>query len=143
MTDSFPVQGADLALKTRVQCFVAAVSIWLLAALSFAILQSRPSALAIVPIAIVLFYASRIQYFTQSVQLVWPVLLLAGSVLCFIGVMQSMNYGRMDNEPDVQHISLRLAFFAVGLFLHAAAFWFVATESRASDHPSGARAERI
>jgi hypothetical protein len=143
MNNFSPVTCADSAGKTRVHCFTVAIALWLIAALGFAFVESRPSALAIVPIAIVLFYASRIQKFTQSVQLVWPVLLLAGSVLCFIGVMQSMNYGRMENEPDVQHVSFRLAFFAVGLLLHAAAFWFVATESRASDHPSGTRATRI
>lgn len=123
--------------------FTASAALWLLVALAFVVVELRPSALAIVPIALILMGAARIHRFKQSVQLVWPVLLLPGAVLCFIGLMQSMNYGRMENEPDVQFLSLRLAFFVVGLVLHGVAFFYVATESRASDHPSGTRATRI
>jgi hypothetical protein len=123
--------------------FIGCVLLWLAVAVAFAIFASRPSALAIVPLACVLGAAARIHRFKQSSQLVWPVLLLPGAVLCFIGLMQSMNYGRMENEPDTQFVSLRLAFFAAGLLLHGIAFVYVAMESRASDHPSGARATRI
>jgi hypothetical protein len=123
--------------------YVVAVYLWLAVALLFAMFASRLSAVVIVPVAVMLWYAAHAWRLTQSAQLVWPVLLLPGAVLSFIGFMQSMHYGRMDNEPDVQFATARLIFFVVGIALHAGAFWFVATESRAIDHPSGARAHRL
>jgi hypothetical protein len=116
---------------------------WMAMALIFVVVAMRPSGLIVVPMALILWFAARAERLTQSAQLVWPVLLLPGSVLCVIGAMQSMNYGRMETEPDTPFVALRLAFFAVGLLLHFAAYVFLATESRALDHASGIRCKKI
>jgi hypothetical protein len=120
-----------------------AVYAWLAVALLFVFMAMRPSALVIAPISLFLWYAARPEKLKQTAQMVWPILLLPGAVLCFVGAMQSMNYGRMENEPDTQFVVARLAFFIVGLVLHAIALWMVATESRAVDHPSGDIADKI
>jgi hypothetical protein len=127
----------------RSRHFQWAVYAWLATALVFALFAMRPSALVIAPIALVLWWASRTERLTQSAQLAWPVLLLPGAVLCFIGAMQSMNYGRMENEPGTQFVEARFAFFSIGVLLHLYAFWLAANESRAIDHPSGERARKI
>jgi hypothetical protein len=123
--------------------FTVATWAWLAAALLFVAFALRPSGLVIAPMALALWFTARAERLTQSAQLVWPVLLLPGSVLCFVGAMQAMSYGRMENEPDTQFVALRLAFFLLGLFLHFVGYVFLATESRALDHASGTRAEKI
>ncbi len=123
--------------------FVVAALLWLAAALAVAYLASRWVIVAIVPIAAALWFAANAERVRQSTQLVLPVLLLPGALMCFIGVMQALGYGQMVDEPMAAHRSLRVGFFGVGLALHFAAFWLLADESRASDHPSGERATKI
>jgi hypothetical protein len=74
---------------------------------------------------------------------VWPVLLLPGATFTFIGLMQTMGYGRMDGEPMADYGALRAVFFSSGLLLHFAAFALLALEPRASDHPGGEVADRM
>jgi hypothetical protein len=129
--------------KQQQKWFTALTALWVLAALVIAVIAARAMVLAIVPIAAALWYAVNANRVTQSTQLVLPVLLLPGALMCFVGVMQAVGYGRMIDEPAVSHVLARVAFFSFGLLLHFAAFWLLANESRASDHPSGECAERI
>ncbi len=116
---------------------------WLSAALLFVLISGRPSGFVIVPMTGLLWFAARAELLRQNAQLVWPVLMLPGAVLCFVGFMQSMGYGHMQNEPDAQFEVARLAFFTLGLMLHFAGYVFFATEPRAADHVSGAMADKI
>ena len=136
--------AVNTALSDRLRAvYAASMFAWLAVAVLFVVWALRPSALVVLPMVLVLWYAARSERLSQSAQLVWPVLLLPGMVSCFIGFMQSMNYGRMENEPDTQFVAARGVFFVVGLLLHFAAYVFLATESRAADHPSGDIANKI
>ena len=80
---------------------------------------------------------------SQSAQLVWPVLMLPGATFALIGLLQTLGYGRVGGEPLANSLLTRHALFGGGLLLHLAAFALLATESRASDHPSGEIADRM
>jgi hypothetical protein len=123
--------------------FLSATLLWTLAAVAVALFTARGIALGAIPIAAVLFYAANAHRVKQSTQLVLPVLLLPGALMCFVGIMQAFGYGRMEDEPTALNLQARIAFFIAGLLLHFAAFWLLAHESRASDHPSGARATKL
>lgn len=123
--------------------FLTVTGLWLLAALVTAIATSRSIALTAIPIVAVLWYAAHGERVKQSTQLVLPVLLLPGALMCFVGIMQAFGYGRMEDEPMALNLNARIAFFGVGLALHFAAYYLLANESRASDHPSGVRATKI
>jgi hypothetical protein len=123
--------------------FVAMTIVWTLVALAIALFAARVAALVIVPIAAVLWYAAHAERVKQTTQLVLPVLLLPGALMCFVGAMQAFGYGRMSDEPIAAYAWQRASFFGFGLMLHFAAFWLLANESRASDHPSGERATKI
>jgi hypothetical protein len=131
----------DAAQGTKV--FIVAAFAWTVVALIVALLAARAAAIVIVPIAAVLWYAAHAERVKQSTQLVLPVLLLPGALMCFVGVMQAFGYGRISDEPTALRAWLRATFFGFGLLLHLAAFCLLANESRASDHPSGKRAKRI
>jgi hypothetical protein len=123
--------------------FLVATLLWVLTAVVVAIATSRGIALGAIPIAAVLLYAANAHRVKQSTQLVLPVLLLPGALMCFVGIMQAFGYGRMEDEPTALNLQARIVFFVVGLLLHFAAFWLLAQESRASDHPSGVRATTL
>lgn len=123
--------------------FLACVALWTLAAVVVAFASGRWTALIAVPAAVVMAVAARSEYLTQSAQLLWPVILLPGAVFMFIGAMQTMGYGRMENEPAVTNALARGLFFGSGIVLHLVAFALLASESRASDHLSGEVADRM
>lgn len=123
--------------------FITVMALWTLAALATAIATSRSIALTVIPVAVVLWYAAHGERVKQSTQLVLPVLLLPGALMCFVGIMQAFGYGRMEDEPVAFNLAARIAFFGVGLALHFAAYYLLANESRASDHLSGVRATKI
>lgn len=130
--------------KARIHfLFVATLLAWLAFAIGVAVFSGRWAALTAIPVAAVMFMAARAQRMSQTVQLAWPVALLPGACFAFIGLMQALGYGRMDNEPSAPDQALRSVFFATGLLLHLAAFVLLATESRASDHPGGEIADRM
>jgi hypothetical protein len=131
----------DAAHATKI--FVVATLAWAVVALIVALFAARAAAIVVLPIAAALWYAAHAERVKQSTQLVLPVLLLPGALMCFVGMMQAFGYGRMSDEPMASHTWLRALFFGFGLLLHLAAFWLLANESRASDHPSGERAKRI
>ncbi len=123
--------------------FVLMTFAWTAIALIVALIAVRAIAIVVVPIAAVLWYAAHAERVKQSTQLVLPVLLLPGALMCFVGAMQAFGYGRMSDEPMASNTWLRAMFFGFGLLLHLAAFGLLANESRASDHPSGERATKI
>ncbi|MGL4230723.1 MAG: hypothetical protein ACRDAM_13535 [Casimicrobium sp.] len=123
--------------------FAAALLLWIIVTLIYLAIERRGIALTIVPIAIALWYAAHASRVKQSTQLVLPVLLLPGALMCFVGFMQALGYGRMANEAIASLAGLRAAYFAFGLALHFAAYFLLANESRASDHVGGERATRI
>jgi hypothetical protein len=134
------VNNAETAVT---KWFVAMTIVWTLVALAIALFAARAAAVVIVPIAAVLWYAAHAERVKQSTQLVLPVLLLPGALMCFVGVMQAVGYGRMSDDSIAAYAWQRAAFFGLGLLLHFAAFWLLANESRASDHLSGERATKI
>lgn len=123
--------------------FLVLVAVWALAAAVVAISSDRWTATIALPAAAVMAVAARSERLTQSMQLLWPVILLPGAIFMFIGAMQTMGYGRMENEPAVTQVLARSLFFGTGILLHLAAFAFLASESRASDHVSGEVANRM
>lgn len=123
--------------------FLILVALWTLAAVVVAFASGRWTALIAVPAAVAMAVAARSERLTQSAQLIWPVILLPGAVFMFIGAMQTMGYGRMENEPAVTGTLARGIFFGSGMLLHLAAFALLASESRASDHLSGDVADRM
>ncbi len=123
--------------------FTAVTAIWVAAALLYMVVAGRALSLVALPIAVGLWYAANSFRVKQSTQLVLPVLLLPGALMCFVGLMQAFGYGRMSDEPITESTWLRVAFFGVGLALHFAAYLHMANESRASDHLSGERATRV
>jgi hypothetical protein len=133
--------------RTIHTAFVAALFVWALCALVAAISAWRVIALGALPVAWVMWHAANAYRVTQSTQLVLPVLLLPGALMCFVGMMQAFGYGRMADENLAINASrdttLRAAFFIVGLALHFAAYLLLARENRASDHPTGDVAERV
>jgi hypothetical protein len=137
--------SAEVAIRaTKTQKrFVTIVFGWMLLALAFAVIESRLLPVIAVPIAMALWYAAHSMRLTQTTQLVMPILLLPGALMCFIGFMQSFGYGRMADEPATAASFARAAFFIVGIVLHFFAYWLMANESRASDHMSGEQASKI
>jgi hypothetical protein len=123
--------------------FLALLASWTMAAILFAFIASRLFVVVIIPVAIALWYAAHAARVKQSTQLVLPVLLLPGTLMCFVGAMQAFGYGQMSGEPNAPFLMIRAAFFVSGLLLHFAAYWLLAGESRASDHPSGECATKI
>ena len=99
--------------------------------------------LGAIPAGIVMLATAYSEKLSQSAQLVWPVLLLPGATFAFIGLLQTLGYGRVEGEPFANIILARNGFFGGGLLLHLAAFALLATESRASDHPGGEIADCI
>jgi hypothetical protein len=93
--------------------FVAIAAVWVVAALAVALYASRAMVIVVLPIAAVLWFAVHAQRVKQSTQLVLPVLLLPGALMCFVGVMQAFGYGRMADEPMMSNAPLRAAFFAL------------------------------
>jgi hypothetical protein len=133
----------DMNESQKRTVFLALLASWTMAAILFAFISSRLLAIVIVPIAIALWYAAHAARVKQSTQLVLPVMMLPGTLMCFVGAMQAFGYGQMAGEPDAPYLMIRAAFFVSGLLLHLAAYWLLAGESRASDHPSGERATKI
>ncbi len=123
--------------------FFVLLTLWALAAVAVALASNRWLALMALPAAAIMAIAARSERLSQTTQLVWPVILLPGAVFMFIGAMQTMGYGRMENEPAVTYVYARALFFGTGVFLHLAAFALLASESRASDHPGGEIADRM
>lgn len=123
--------------------FFVLLTLWALAAVAVALASDRWLALMALPAAAIMAVAARSERLSQTAQLVWPVILLPGAVFMFIGAMQTMGYGRMENEPAVTYVFARSLFFGTGVFLHLAAFALLASESRASDHPGGEIADRM
>jgi di/tricarboxylate transporter len=123
--------------------FFTALGLWLACAIVVAVAFDRWVALVAVPAALLMVCAARAERLSQAAQLVWPVLLLPGATFSFIGMMQSMGYGSLDGEPVAEQLGLRAAFFVCGLLLHFAAFFLLAMESRARDHPSGHIADQM
>lgn len=123
--------------------FLAALALWLAAAVIVAINSDRWVVLAAIPAGLVMVATAYSEKLSQSAQLVWPVLLLPGATFALIGLLQTLGYGRADGEPLADFLLARNAFFGGGLLLHFAAFALLATESRASDHPGGEIAERM
>ena len=125
------------------QVFLVLLALWTAVAIVVAFTSNRWIALTAIAAALVMLAAARAARLSQSAQLAWPVILLPGACFVFIGFMQALGYGRMENEPAAQHVAIRATFFATGLLLHLAAFALLATESRASDHPGGEIADRM
>ena len=123
--------------------FLLFLAAWAAVALIVAITSDRWVALTALPAALIMLAAARSERLSQSAQLAWPVIMLPGATFVFIGFMQAMGYGRMENEPTAEHLTIRATFFAIGLLLHLAAFALLATESRASDHPGGEISDRM
>jgi hypothetical protein len=127
----------------RQKTFVALTMVWSLGALVFALLYTQLLAVIALPIAIALWFAAHSNRVTQATQLVLPVLLLPGALMCFIGFMQALGYGRMADEETTALSVGRAVFFFSGIALHLAAYWLMASEPRASDHVSGERATKL
>ena len=123
--------------------FLVTLGIWLAAAVVVAINSERWVMFAAIPAGLMMVATAYSEKLSQSAQLVWPVLLLPGATFAFIGLLQTLGYGRADGEPIANFLLARNAFFGGGLLLHLAAFALLATESRASDHPGGEIAERM
>jgi len=123
--------------------FLAALALWLVTATIVAISSNRWVMLAAIPAGLMMLATAYSEKLSQSAQLVWPVLLLPGATFAFIGLLQTLGYGRADGEPMANFLFARNAFFGGGLLLHLAAFALLATESRASDHPGGEIADRM
>ncbi len=123
--------------------FLAALALWLITAMIVAISSNRWVLLAAIPAGFVMLATAYTERLSQSAQLVWPVLLLPGATFAFIGLLQTLGYGRADGEPVADFLVARNAFFGFGLLLHLSAFALLATESRASDHPGGEIANRL
>jgi len=123
--------------------FLVLLTLWTLTALTVAVVTGRWVALMALPAAGVMAVAARSERLSQSAQLVWPLILLPGTVFMIIGAMQTMGYGRMENEPEVTNVLARSLFVGSGTLLHLVAFALLATESRASDHPGGEVADRL
>ena len=106
--------------------------------------QQRPlgHVLAAIPAGLVMVATAYAEQLSQSAQLLWPILLLAGATFAAIGLPQTHGYGHADGEPITGFLFARNAFFGGGLLLHLAAFVLLATESRACDHPGGEIAHR-
>ncbi len=123
--------------------FFVVLTLWVAVATAVAIASGRWFALTSIPAALVLVAAARAERLSQSAQLAWPVVMVPGATFVFVGFMQALGYSCMENEPVAEHVALRVAFFAVGFLLHLAAFALLASEPRASDHPSGEIADRM
>ena len=123
--------------------FLVTLAVWLAAAVIGAISSDRWVMLAAIPAGTMMLATAYSEKLSQSAQLVWPVLLLPGATFAFIGLLQTLGYGRIDGEPLANFFLARNAFFGCGLLLHLAAFALLATESRASDHPGGEIADRM
>lgn len=108
-----------------------------------AVVSGRWFALTSIPAALVLVAAARAERLSQSAQLAWPVVMVPEATFVFVGFMQALGYGRLENEPVAEHLAIRVTFFAVGFLLHLTAFALLATEPRASDHPSGEISDRM
>lgn len=125
------------------QLFFVVLSLWVGVAVVVALVSGRWFALTSIPAALVLVAAARAERLSQSAQLAWPVVMVPGATFVFVGFMQALGYGRLENEPVAEHLAIRVTFFAVGFLLHLAAFALLATEPRASDHPSGEISDRM
>jgi hypothetical protein len=125
------------------QLFFVVLILWVTIAVAAAFISGRWFALTSVPAALLLVAAARAERLSQSAQLAWPVVMVPGATFVFVGFMQALGYGRMDNEPLATYPAIRVAFFAVGFLLHLAAFALLASEPRASNHPSGEIADRM
>lgn len=123
--------------------FFGVLVLWVTVAAAVALVSGRWFALISIPAALVLVAAARAERLSQAAQLTWPVVMVPGATFLFVGFMQALGYGRLDNEPIADHVAIRVAFFAVGFLLHIAAFALLANEPRASDHPSGKIADRM
>lgn len=123
--------------------FLAALALWLVTATVVAISSNRWVMLAAIPAGLMMLATAYTEKLSQSAQLVWPVLLLPGATFAFIGLLQTLGYGRAEGEPVANFLFTRIVFFSCGLLLHLAAFALLATESRASDHPGGEVADRM
>ena len=123
--------------------FLVLLALWTVTALAVALITGRWVALMALPAAGVMALAARSERLSQTAQLVWPVILLPGTVFMFVGALQTMGYGRMENEPEVTNVLARSLFFGSGTLLHLVAFALLACESRASDHPGGEIANRM
>jgi di/tricarboxylate transporter len=123
--------------------FLSALALWLIAATIVAISSNRWVMLAAIPAGLMMLATAYTERLSQSAQLVWPVLLLPGASFAFIGLLQTLGYGRAVGEPIADFVLARNVFFGFGLLLHLAAFALLATESRASDHPGGEVADRM
>jgi hypothetical protein len=127
----------------RQAAFSAVLASWVMTALLVGLITSRFFAFVVIPVAIALWCAVRAVRFKQATQMLLPILLLPGTLMCFIGMMQAFGYGQMSDETNAPYAAARAAYFIVGLLLHFYALWWLANESRASDHLSGECAERI
>ena len=125
------------------QLFFVVLTLWVTVAVVVALVSGRWFALTSIPAALVLVAAARAERLSQSAQLAWPVVMVPGATFVFVGFMQALGYGRMENEPVAEHMAIRVPFVAVGFLLHLAAFVLLASEPRASDHPSGEIADRM
>ncbi len=125
------------------QVFFVVLALWVAVAVAVAMVSGRWFALTSIPAALVLVAAARAERLSQSAQLAWPVVMVPGATFVFVGFMQALGYGRMENEPVAEHLEIRVTFFAVGFLLHFAAFVLLASEPRASNHPSGEIADRM
>ncbi len=123
--------------------FLSALALWLATAIILAISNERWVMLAAIPAGLMMVATAYSEKLSQSAQLVWPVLLLPGATFAFIGLLQTLGYGRADGEPIANFLFARNVFFGCGLLLHLAAFVLLATESRASDHRGGEIADRM
>ena len=123
--------------------FLAALALWLAAAVIVALSSDRWVMLVAIPAGLIMVATAYSEKLSQSAQLVWPVLLLPGATFALIGLLQTLGYGRADGEPIAHFLVARNAFFGGGLLLHLAAFALLATEARASDHPGGEIADRM
>jgi len=123
--------------------FLATLALWLVTATIVAISSNRWVMLAAVPAGLMMLATAYTEKLSQSAQLVWPVLLLPGATFAFIGLLQTLGYGRAEGEPVANFLWARNVFFGCGLLLHLAAFALLATEPRASDHPGGEIADRM
>jgi hypothetical protein len=119
------------------------VALWAFSAIVVAAASGRWAALMAIPAAVVLVIAARAERLSQAGQLLWPIVLLPGAVFMFVGALQTMGYGRTENEPAVTDVLARSLFFGTGMLLHLVAFALLASEPRASDHLSGEIADRM
>ena len=89
------------------QVFFVLLALWTVVAIVVAFTSGRWIALTAIPAALVMLAAARAARLSQSAQLAWPVLLLPGACFVFIGFMQALGYGRMENEPAAEHLVIR------------------------------------